>query len=110
VVPDIVVGEAFTKLRYDKRVSPRRDAGIALTAFAMTDGNPDTFVRVATPASAHAGARTILTRYRDHAFSYVDAVIFHLVERDASITGVLTVDGLDFRSLRFGHPVDVITP
>lgn len=32
-VPDLVVGEAFKKLRYYRRVSPRKDAGIALTVF-----------------------------------------------------------------------------
>lgn len=32
-VPDLVVGEAFKKLRYDRRVSPRKDASFALTVF-----------------------------------------------------------------------------
>jgi predicted nucleic acid-binding protein len=110
VVPHLVVGEAFTKVRYDKRVSPRRDASVALTIFAMVDGNPDTFRVLPTPATAYVEAREILTRYRDHGFSYVDAVIFHIADGDPAIDQVLTVDGADFRTFRFAHHVKVVTP
>lgn len=109
-VPDAVIGEAYTKLRYDKRVSPRRDASIALTVLAMIDDNPQTFSRVPTPSTALARVREIVTQYRDHAFSYVDAVIFHIVDLDPGIEQILTVDGADFRSYRFSHRVDVVTP
>jgi len=110
VVPHPVVGEAFTKLRYDKRVSPRRDAGTALTVFAMVDDNPDVFSVLAMPATAYGHARTILEKYRDHAFSFVDALIFHMVDHHRSISRVLTVDGSDFRSYRFAHSVEIVTP
>ena len=109
-MPDLAAGEAFTKLRYDKRVSPRRDARTALQVFAMIAGNPAAFATLATPRAAHRGATEILARYGDHAFSYVDAVIFHIVESDTAITRILTVDGADFRSFDFGHAVEVVTP
>jgi hypothetical protein len=44
------------------------------------------------------------------AFSFLDAVIFHIVDHDPSIEHVLTVDGADFRSFRFAHPVNIVTP
>lgn len=110
LVPQPVVGEAYTALRYDRRVSPRRDAGIALSVFAMIDDNPDTFRTLAVPAAAHSDVRTILARYWDHAFSYVDAVIFSVVDATPSVSAVLTVDGADFRSYRFARDVEVLTP
>lgn len=110
IVPEPVVGEAFTKLRYDKRVSPRRDAGPALRVFAMVDENPDAFRTLAMSSTAYGPVRSILEKYRDHAFSFVDAVIFHMVDHHRSIARVLTVDGMDFRSYRFARPVDVVTP
>ena len=91
-------------------MSPRRDARIALRVFAMIDDNPEAFAAVATPRSAHRGAIEILARYGDHAFSYVDALIFHIVESDTAIARILTVDGADFRSFEFGHAVEVVTP
>lgn len=111
IVPEPVVGEAFTKLRYDKRVSPRRDAGPALTVLAMVDDNPDVFRVLAPSATAYGYARSLLEKYRDHAFSFVDALIFHMVDHHRSIARVLTVDGNDFRSYRFaGAAVEVVTP
>lgn len=105
-----MIGEAFTKLRYDKRVSPRRDAGVALTVFAMISANPAAFRTLGVPASAHDRAVGILTHYRDHAFSYVDAVVFHLVDANRLISRILTIDGGDFRSYRFTRNVEIVTP
>ena len=110
LVPEPVVGEAFTKLRYDKRVSPKRDAGPALSVFAMVDENPDVFTTVAVTSTAYGHARKILERYRDHAFSFVDALVFHMVDHHRSVSRVLTVDGSDFRSYRFTRTVDIVTP
>ena len=105
-----VAGEAFTKLRYDKRVSPRRDAGVALAVLAMVDENPEAFRLVPARDDAYKRARAILAQYRDHAFSFVDAVIFDTVDRHPSVSRVLTVDGADFRSFRFTRPIEVVTP
>ena len=110
LVPEPVAGEAYTALRYDKRVSPRRDGGIALCVFAMIDDNPDTFRTLAVPVAAHGHAQQILACYWDHAFSYVDALIFHMADANPSVSYVLTVDGADFRSYRFERDIHVLTP
>lgn len=104
------MGEAFTKLRYDKRLSPRRDAGVALTIFHMVDENPDTFETVPTPRNAYTRARDILIRYRDQPLSFVDAVIFLTVDDRDNVSDVLTVDGRDFHAYQFQHRVHIDTP
>ena len=104
------MGEAFTKLRYDRRVSPRKDASVALTIFKLVDGTPDLFeVRPAGRATFRR-ARDILTQYIDQSFSYVDAVVLTAVDDDPSVDHVLTVDGRDFSIYRFAHSVEIIVP
>ena len=104
------MGEAYTALRYDRRLSPRRDARVALTVYAMVDDNPDTFSVIGPPQDAHRRARDLLARYVDQSFSVVDAAIFLTVDDDADVREVLTVDGRDFRSYRFRRTVAVVTP
>jgi len=106
----VVVGEAFTKLRYDRRVSPRRDASIALTIFKLVDGTPDVFEVRPAGRTTYRRARDILTQYIDQAFSYVDAVVFAAVDDDPALHQILTVDGRDFSIYRFAHPVEIIVP
>ena len=110
VVPDLVVGEAYTKLRYDRRVSPRKDASIALTVFNLVDANADLFEVRAVGRAAFGRARHVLAQYSDQSFSYVDAVIFSLVDDDPGLNQVLTVDGRDFATYRFGHAVQIVVP
>ena len=109
-VPDVVVGEAFTKLRYDRRVSPRKDASIALTVFRLVDENAGLFELRPTNTGTYGTARDILAHYVDQSFSYVDAVVFTVVDADPAIRQVLTVDGRDFSIYRFAHPVEVVVP
>ena len=61
-VPDIVVGEAYTKLRYDRRVSPRRDASIALTIFRLVEDNSSLFELRPTGSGTYQQARNILSQ------------------------------------------------
>lgn len=109
-VPDLVVGEAFTKLRYDRRVSPRKDAGIALAVFGLVDGSTELFDVRQAGQGAYRRARDILAQYADQSFSYVDAIVFTVVDADPAIQRILTVDGRDFAIYRFAHKVDVVTP
>jgi predicted nucleic acid-binding protein len=109
-VPDIVVGEAFTKLRYDRRVSPRKDATVALTIFRLVDDNSSLFELRPTGEGSYWKAREILVQYLDQSFSYVDAVVFTVVDDDPAIRQVLTVDGRDFSTYQFAHAVEVIVP
>ena len=109
-MPDVVVGEAFTKLRYDRRVSPRRDASVALTIIRLVDGTPELFEVRPAGRGAHRRAREILTHYIDQSFSYVDAVVFAAVDDDPALDQILTVDGRDFSTYRFAHTVEIIVP
>jgi predicted nucleic acid-binding protein len=110
VVPDLVVGEAFTKLRYDRRVSPRKDASVALTVFGLVDANSNVFEVRAVGPDVYRRARNVLVQYRDQTFSYVDAVLFSIVDDDPDIGQVLTVAGRDFATYRFGHAVEIVVP
>jgi predicted nucleic acid-binding protein len=109
-VPDVVVGEAFTKLRYDRRISPRKDASIALSVFQLVDSAPALFEPRPVGRDAHRQARKILTHYVDQSFSYVDAVVFTIVDDDPTVDQILTVDGRDFSIYRFAHSVEIVAP
>jgi predicted nucleic acid-binding protein len=106
----LVVGEAFTKLRYDRRVSPRKDASVALTVFRLVDDSTELFDVRRPDQGAYSRARDILAQYSDQSFSYVDAVVFTVVDADLAIDQILTVDGRDFAVYRFGHDVEVMVP
>ncbi len=107
-VPDVVVGEAFTKLRYDRRISPRKDASVALSVFRLVDESPDLFEVRPTGRGAYRQARDILTQYIDQSFSFVDAVVFTIVNDDPAVDQILTVDGRDFSIYRFAHSVEIV--
>ncbi len=109
-IPDVVVGEAFTKIRYDRRVSPRKDASVALTVFKLVDENAELFQVLPTGEGTYRKAREILAKYVDQSFSYVDAVVFTVVDADSAIRRILTVDGRDFSIYRFAHAVEVVLP
>ena len=55
-------------------------------------------------------ARDILAQYLDQSFSYVDAVVFTVVDDDPAIRQILTVDGRDFSIYRFAHRVEIVVP
>jgi len=79
------VGEAFTKLRYHKRVSPRKDASTAMTVFGLVDAAPELFEVRSVARGIYVRARNVLAQYSEQPFSYVDAVIFSIVDDDPSI-------------------------
>jgi len=43
-------------------------------------------------------------------FSYVDAIVFALVDDDPTLDQILTVDGRDFSIYRFAHSVEIVVP
>ena len=104
------MGEAFTKLRYDRRVSPRKDASVSLSVFRLVDEAADLFEVRPAGRGAYRQARDILARYIDQSFSFVDAVVFTLVNDDPAIDRILTVDGRDFSNYRFAHNVEIVVP
>jgi len=109
-VPDLVIGEAFTTLRYDRRVSPRKDASIVLTIFKLVEGSPELFDVQPVGHGTYRRAKDVLAQYLDLSFSYVDADIFSMVDDDPSVDRVLTVDGRDFSTYRFGQAVEIGVP
>ncbi len=110
MVPDLIVGEAYTKLRYDRRASPRKNATIALTVFRLVDETGGLFEVRPARAESYRAARGILAQYVDQSFSYVDAVVFSIVDDDPTIRQILTVDGRDFSIYRFAHTVEIAVP
>jgi hypothetical protein len=73
VVPEVVAGEAYTKLRYDRRVSGRRDARPALTVFGLLAADSELFEVRRMPSESHRRSVDLLARYVDQTFSWVDA-------------------------------------
>jgi len=65
VVPEVVAGEAFTKLRYDRRVSGRRDARPALAVFSLLATNPEVFEIRGMPDGSRLRAVEVLAKYVD---------------------------------------------
>jgi hypothetical protein len=105
-----VVGEAYTKLRYDRRITPRNDARAALGVFGLTGAGQGVFELRPTPLDCHHRVVDLLGRYSDQSFSYIDALSFLLVDDDPRIDRVLTVDGKDFTAYRFMRHILVELP
>ena len=91
-------------------MSPRKDAHVALTVFQLVDDNAELFDLRPTSDATYKKAHGILAHYLDQSFSYVDAVVFTVVDADPAIRQILTVDGRDFSIYRFAHAVEVIVP
>jgi len=109
VVPEPVLGEAFTKLRYDRRISGRRDARPALGLFGLLDADPDLFDIRSLPDNSYRRSRELLTKYVDQSFSYVDAIVLLTVDDEGHAGRLLTVDQ-SLSSYRFGHRIAVVMP
>jgi hypothetical protein len=72
VVPEVVAGEAFTKLRYDRRLSGRHDERPALAVFSLFATNPEVFELRGMPGGSRHRGVEVLARYVDQNFSWVD--------------------------------------
>lgn len=90
VVPELVAGEAFTKLRYDRQIGGRRDARAALAVFGMIAAAPDLFKIREMPDQSYRHADEVLANYVDQASSYVDAIL--LPTADDELIRALTLD------------------
>jgi hypothetical protein len=109
VVPEVVAGETFTKLRYDRRISGRHDARPALTVFGLLAAESDMFQIRGLPTQSHLRTVELLARYVDQTFSWVDAVVLLCADDDPRVERLWTVDST-LRAYRFSHPVDVSSP
>jgi hypothetical protein len=109
VVPEVVAGEAYTKLRYDRRVSGRRDARPALTVFGLLAADSELFEVRGMPGESHRRSAHLLARYVDQTFSWVDAVVLLSADDDSRVDRVWTVDST-LGAYRFSHQVLVSSP
>jgi hypothetical protein len=108
-VPEPVVGEAFTKLRYDRRVSGRRDARPALALFGLLEADRALFDVRGLPSDSYVRSRDLLRKYVDQPFSYVDALVLLTVDDERRADRLLTVDQ-SLASYRFAHRIVVAAP
>jgi predicted nucleic acid-binding protein len=109
VVPEVVAGEAFTKLRYDRRISGRRDARPALAVFNLLATNPEVFEMRAMPGSSRFRAVEVVAKYVDQNFSWVDAIVLLSADDDRHVQALWTVDS-SLSAYRFSHHVTLSTP
>jgi len=109
VIPEVVAGEAFTKLRDDRRVSGRRDARPALAVFSLLAANPEVFEMRGMPGGSRLRAVELLATYVDQDFSWVDAVVLLSADDDRRVQELWTVDS-SLTAYRFSHRVAVSTP
>ena len=109
MVPEVVAGEAFTKLRYDRRISSRGDARTALAVFGLLEASQDLFEIRGMPNNSLGRAVALLARYVDQSFSWVDAIVLLSADDDRRIERLWTVD-TTLAAYRFSHHVAVVTP
>jgi len=109
VVPEVVAGEAFTKLRYDRRVSGRRDARPALAVFALLATDSELFEMRRMPDQSHLRSVALLARYLDQTFSWVDAIVLLSADDDRSVDRLWTVDST-LAAYHFSHQVALFSP
>ncbi len=109
VVPEVVIGEAYTKLRYDRRVIGRGDARPALTVFGLLAADSELFEIRGMPDESHRRSVGLLARYVDQAFSLVDAIVLLSADDDRRVERLWTVDST-LGTYRFSHQVLVSSP
>jgi hypothetical protein len=109
VVPEVVAGEAYTKLRYDHRVSGRGDARPALTVFGLLAADSELFEVRGMPSESHRRSMDLLARYVDQTFSWVDAIVLLSADDDRRMESLWTVDST-LGAYRFSHQVLVSSP
>ncbi|HEV2029019.1 MAG TPA: hypothetical protein VGS16_10880 [Candidatus Dormibacteraeota bacterium] len=109
VVLEVVAGEAYTKLRYDRRVSGRGDARPALTVFGLLAADSQLFEMRGMPSESHRRSVDLLARYVDQTFSWVDAIVLLSADDDRRVKRLWTVDST-LGAYRFSHQVLVASP
>jgi len=109
VVPEVVAGEAYTKLRYDRRVSGRHDARPALTVFGLLAADSELFELRSMPSDSLRRSAELLVKYVDQSFSWVDAIVLLNADDDPGVERLWTVDS-SLSAYRFSHHVAVSSP
>ena len=104
-----MAGEAYTKLRYDRRISGRSDARTALSVFGLIAASKDLFEVRGMPQLSHRRSIELLAKYIDQAFSWVDAIVLLTADDDRRVNRLLTVDS-SLAVYHFSHEVAVSIP
>ncbi|MGH7760772.1 MAG: hypothetical protein ACREOY_05065 [Candidatus Dormibacteraceae bacterium] len=108
-MPELVAGEAFTKLRYDRRISGRGDARPALTVFGLLQTGREIFEVREMPHEALQRSAALLATYVDLPLSWVDAIVLLSADDDRRVDRLWTVDA-SLAAYRFSHNVAVSIP
>jgi predicted nucleic acid-binding protein len=90
-------------------VSGRRDARPALAIFGLLAAAPNVFGVRESPHDSYDRVRSLLQRYVDQTYSYVDAIVLLMTDDDRDVRTLLTVDS-SLAAHRFSHPVNVELP
>jgi hypothetical protein len=109
VVPEVVAGEAFTKLRHDRRVSGRHDARAALTVFGLLAADSELFELRGMPDESYRRSGELLATYVDQDLSWVDAIVLLCADDDREVDGLWTVD-TRLAVYRFSHQIALASP
>ena len=109
MVPEVVAGETYTKLRYDRRISGRSDARTALSVFGLIAASHGLFEVREIPQLSYRRSIELLAKYVDQAFSWVDAIVLLTADDDRRVNRLLTVDA-SLALYRFSHDVAVSIP
>jgi hypothetical protein len=109
VVPEVVAGEAFTKLRHDRRVSGRHDARAALTVFGLLAADSELFELRGMPDESYRRSGELLATYVDQGFSWVDAIVLLCADDDRQVDGLWTVDA-SLAVYHFSHQISLSSP
>ena len=104
-----MAGEAFAKLRYDRRISGRGDARPALTVFGLLGVGSTVFEVRGMPDDSLRRSVALLAKYVDQSFSWVDAIVLLSADDDRRVERLWTVDS-SLAAYRFSHGVVVSTP
>jgi hypothetical protein len=109
VVPEVVAGETYTKLRYDRRIIGRSDARTALSVFGLIAASQGLFEVRDVPQLSYRRSIELLAKYVDQAFSWVDAIVLLTADDDRRVNRLLTVDA-SLALYRFTHDIAVSIP
>ena len=109
MVPEVVAGETYTKLRYDRRISGRSDARTALSVFGLIAASQGLFEVREIPQLSYPRSIELLAKYVDQAFSWVDAIVLLTADDDRRVNRLLTVDA-SLGVYHFSHEVVVSIP
>jgi len=102
VTTNRVVSETYDAIRYDRRISSKKDAKPALLVFEAIEASKE-FIKVEFVDEAlEQKAKKILKEYPDQNFSFTDATSFAFIEKKR-LKQIFTFDFADFSIYHFQH-------